>query len=631
MRISITKKLTLGFISVAAIAVLIIGPIGHFYMKRLTDIVNGLWGRASSVKTIDDLQLSLSELCLPLMKYIATAEKERLGDYEHILSIAKMRVVAVEEDIFIPGDKQDTIRDIMLDFETIVKFAQQVIQLQLPDKKELALSNFAQISSLIEKMNISIDSADEDLHRGLHQIKREAQKVVPGSLNIFLFTIFGIIAFSIIISFLVARKLTRPILRLRLGTQKIAEGDLDYKVKIESSDEIGDLARSFNRMAQELKRSREELVRAKDYTDNIIKSMIDTLIVVDPEGKIRTVNRATEDLLGYEEKELVGKPVEILFEEEEKELILKCEEQAVIVKGGSICNYDMNYRAKNGDVIPVSFSGAVMKNKEGEVVGIVGIARDMREIERLETQLNRSEKLASLGQMAAGVAHEINNPLNVISGHAEMLSMKSKDEEVKRATKVIMEQVKRTTTITDRLLEFSKQKEPKSKRVDINEILEDTLRLSEYQTNYQNIRIIKKLSSNLPQVMADSGQLQEVFLNIILNAVQAMPNGGELNIRTWARKIGEFGRRKTDRFKRGSEIVVIEFEDTGEGIREERLKMIFDPFFSTKERGTGLGLSICHGIIESHQGTIEAKSKVGEGTTFIIQLPVQKEKGIQNG
>lgn len=263
-----------------------------------------------------------------------------------------------------------------------------------------------------------------------------------------------------------------------------------------------------------------------------------------------------------------------------------------------------------------------------EIEELANSFKDMiASIKGLQVQLIRSEKLAAIGELAAGVAHEINNPLNVISGNAEMLSKESQDQEVKRATKVIIEQVKRAAGITERLLQFSRKIEPKIGRVDINKAIEDTLYLSGYQTKYQNIKIIKRLDLSLPEVMADFGQLQEVFLNIILNAVQAMPNGGELTIKTYAEEISKFGRRKTDMFKQGSEVVDIEFRDTGEGIPEEKLKKIFDPFFSTKEGGTGLGLSICHGIIEAHQGTIDAQSKVGEGTTFIIQLPLQKAKG----
>lgn len=450
-------------------------------------------------------------------------------------------------------------------------------------------------------------------------------------LKTIIFGIGAIVALLItIISIVVTRKMTSPILEISRIATRVAQGDFEGRVDYTSRDEIGFLAKTFNQMTQDLKDQRAQLVD-KDYVDSIIANMIDTLIVVDPEGIIKTVNQAIERLLGYEAKELIGKPVDVLFTGQEDGLIFKGNSREVLVKEGSIHNYDMSYRTKNGDIIPVSFSGAVMKNKKGEVVGIVGIARDMREIKRLETQLIRSEKLAAIGELAAGVAHEINNPLNVISGNAEMLSKESHDQEVKRVTKVIMEQVKRTAFITDRLLQFSRRKDPKIESLDVNKIIDNTLPLLEIQTKYKNIKIIKQLRPNLPKVIGDIIQLQEVFFNIMLNAVQAMPKGGELRIRASVEEIAKFGRRKTDIFQIGSKLVVIEFEDTGEGISEENLSKIFDPFFSTKDQGTGLGLSICHGIIEAHQGVIEAMSTAGKGTTFIIKLPAQREKGIHNG
>lgn len=446
--------------------------------------------------------------------------------------------------------------------------------------------------------------------------------ILEALLDTFTLSIIIIVAFYYL--------LNKPLKSILSSISAVQNGNLDVEAKISSTDEIGVLAKAFNQMIQDLKEQRAQLVD-KDYVESIIANMIDTLIVVNSEGVIKTINQATKELLGYEEIELIGKPVEMLFAKEEEAIIFKGRRQEVLIKEGSIRNYDMNYRTKKGDIIPVSLSGAVMKNKEGEIVGIVGIARDMREIKQLEAQLIRSEKLAAIGKLAAGVAHEINNPLNVISGNAEILSKESQDKEIKRTTKIIMEQVKRSATIVERLLRFSKKIKPKIENVNINKILEDTLCLSQYQTKYQNVKIIKDLSSSLPEVMADFGQLQEVFLNIILNAIQAMPNGGELTIRTYAKNITDFGKRKTDIFKKGMKIVLIEFEDTGEGIPEEELSMIFDPFFSTKEQGTGLGLSICHGIIEAHQGTIEAQSKVGKGTIFILRLPAQREKGVHNG
>lgn len=563
--------------------------------------------------------------------------------------------------------------------------------------------------------------------------------------------------------------LDRPLRLVMRSISDVQKGNLDIEVKIDNSDEIGVLAKAFNQMIQDLREQRSQLVD-KAYVESIIAYIVESLIVVDSKGLIKTVNRATQELLGYREDELIGQPLEKFLEEEEilneiedraclldkdfriikvndaflksvgldrKDVINQfcfkithhrnsicqpphdiCPVKGVINKNepcaelhthfdkegkkslvnviaasvrgksedtvyylhlagkfkgdmvetqigpegladikaltdkleayvkrleigrllsegaleilnrmGSVRDLEMYYKTKYGEKIPISLSGSVMKDKDG---AIVIIARDIREIKRLELQLIRSKKLAAIGELAAGVAHEINNPLNVISGNAEILSKESQDSDVKLATKIIMEQVKRAAAITNMLLQFSKRREPKTEAVDINKVIRDTLLLLEYQVRLQNIVITKHLNSTPLEVMGDSGQLQQVFLNIMVNAVQAMPSGGKLNIRSYVEKVTEFGKRKTDIFKLGGKVVVIEFEDTGEGIPEEKLEKIFDPFFSTKEQGIGLGLSICHGIIEAHQGSIEAQSKLGKGTTFIIKLPALREE-MQNG
>ena len=336
-----------------------------------------------------------------------------------------------------------------------------------------------------------------------------------------------------------------------------------------------------------------------------------------------------------------------LIHPEDKESVRK-ETQDAIRKNR---HFRLTYRIKSsdGEEKYVWDQGCGIRSSGGKAVVLEGFIADISERKRLEEKLQKaqdrleirvrertaelrktqqqliqSEKLNAMGRLASGVAHEINNPLNVISGNAEALSMENQDKEVKRVTKVIMEQAQRVATIIDRLLQFSRRAEPTMKPVDINKILEETLSLLGYQVKPQNIKVIKKFCPSLPEITADFIQLQQVFLNIMLNAVQAMPKGGELVIRTYAKKITELGRRKSDVFKQGSKIVVIEVEDTGRGIPEGKLEIIFDPFFSTKEQGTGLGLSICHGIIEAHRGAIDVQSKPGKGTAFIVKLPVQK-------
>jgi len=232
-----------------------------------------------------------------------------------------------------------------------------------------------------------------------------------------------------------------------------------------------------------------------------------------------------------------------------------------------------------------------------------------QKLRELQEQMFRSEKLASLGQLTAGVAHEIMNPLNIISCHVQRLLMDQlMDSRLARSLKVMEDQVKRITRIAGNLLGFSRQTSLEKTTLDLNLILEDPLSLVEPEMGFNNIQIIKKLNPDLPSISGAGHQLAQVFLNLITNARDAMPDGGSLTITTSYLK----------------DFIEISFQDTGCGISEENLKRIFDPFFTTKEigKGTGLGLSIAFGIVEKHGGLIKAKSEEGKGATFIVKLPI---------
>ncbi|MDA3792403.1 MAG: PAS domain S-box protein, partial [Elusimicrobia bacterium] len=210
--------------------------------------------------------------------------------------------------------------------------------------------------------------------------------------NILLGVSISVMVLSILIGFFIFRAISNPITKLKDAAMKIGKGNLDIKIDIKSSDEIGELANSFNKMTEDLRKSRDEILAARDYTDNIIKSMVDTLIVVNSEAMIKTVNQATQDLLGYKKDELIGKPVGIIFaeeEEEEEDTLFKGTRWEKLLKEGSVRDYDMVYRTKNGKKIPVSLSGSVMRDKEENLVGIVGIARDIRERKIMEEDLKR--------------------------------------------------------------------------------------------------------------------------------------------------------------------------------------------------------------------------------------------------
>jgi two-component system NtrC family sensor kinase len=232
------------------------------------------------------------------------------------------------------------------------------------------------------------------------------------------------------------------------------------------------------------------------------------------------------------------------------------------------------------------------------------------EIKRIHGQLFRSEKLASLGKLAAGVAHEINNPLTGILANSSLLLEETEPGDPNREDlAIIVKETIRCREIVKRLLDFARQTKPQKKLTDVNQLLDAIILLVRNQASFRNIVIDRSLADGLPQILCDSDQLQQVFINIILNASEAMTGGGRLTVRTSSSTDGES--------------VVVSFADSGPGIPEERRERIFDPFFTTKEHGTGLGLSISYGIVEQHGGNILVESEVGRGATFTVQLPVR--------
>ncbi len=236
------------------------------------------------------------------------------------------------------------------------------------------------------------------------------------------------------------------------------------------------------------------------------------------------------------------------------------------------------------------------------------MASDIEQLKHLNEQLIRTEKLAAMGTLSAGVAHEVNNPLAAISSLIQMLQSKNGlDENAREKLKLISTQIERITQVTRDMMDFARVRPAAKNHFNINEIIETSLRLASFDKSFQFLRLAKNYAENSPTVFADRDQLQQVFLNLFLNARDAMPDGGDLRIETF----------------NGSDEIKIEIADSGTGIEDANLKQIFDPFFTTKPagKGTGLGLAVCYGIITAHGGRIEAATNAANGTTFFITLP----------
>lgn len=353
---------------------------------------------------------------------------------------------------------------------------------------------------------------------------------------------------------------------------------------------------------------------------NLMLSSADGVIAADRKGKILIFNDAAAEITGYSVSESLNElNIERIYPGQGAREIMRKLRSGEYGGKGKLKSDQVDVLRKDGKTVPVSLSAAIVYEGDREVA-TVGFFRDLREklemerkLQKTQVQLHQAEKMSSLGKLAAGVAHQLNNPLGGIALFAQLLLDEYELEEA--ATKDIsriIEDAERCRTIVKELLEFARQTKQEIQPHDLNHALSRTLFLLENQSLFRNLKITKDLCPDLPLVPCDVQQLNHVFMNILLNAAEAMEGEGALRIRT---SPGEHEKE-----------VRIEISDTGPGIPPEIQPHIFEPYFTTKEvgKGTGLGLSIAYGIIEDHQGDISVRSRPGEGTTFLITLPLAR-------
>ncbi|NOY60366.1 MAG: PAS domain S-box protein [Calditrichaeota bacterium] len=335
------------------------------------------------------------------------------------------------------------------------------------------------------------------------------------------------------------------------------------------------------------------------YTANVVESMPNGLISLDKDGRITTINQNAANLLGLNYNKVKGKRL--------TEVMHKCNLKKTFLPSTDIFEQQMECRLNDNRVIPLSTTSSQLKNENGEVIGTVIILRDLRDIKSLEEKVARSERLASLGRMAAGIAHEIRNPLSSIKGFAQYFRNKfdAKSEDANYA-EVMIKEVDRLNRVIQDLLNFARPQEPDFQPTDILKIVKHSLKLIESDVQAKNVQIIKNFDKNLPLIAADGDLITQALLNIFINAMEAMD---------------EKKNKLSIAVKSLGSSIEIDISDTGKGIARENLSHIFDPFFTSKKNGTGLGLAIVYRIIENHHGEIGVMSESGKGTTFKIALP----------
>jgi len=363
-----------------------------------------------------------------------------------------------------------------------------------------------------------------------------------------------------------------------------------------------------------LLKERESSFKNIDETlKNIFLSIKEyALYAINLDGNITYYGMGSEDMFGWQKKEIIFKHVNSLHAYDDVAYKLPF----ILEQVRKVGRYELEtyFIKKDGQSFPVNLTVTKFMDAEGNMSGYIFMAKDVTEKRKLEYQIFQSEKLAAVGQLVAGIAHEINNPVFVISGRTEMmLSDKSLSSKARANLKIINTQIDQVRQLVDRFLAFTRKQSPNREELNINKIIKDVLPfLAYHKLPSHEIKITKLFAKGLPKVNGDVHQLQEVFINLLINAYQAMPHGGALNIKTSSLPNG---------------CVQINISDTGCGIAPDALRNLFMPFFSTKKEGTGLGLSICYNIIKNHNGSINVESQTGKGTTFIIKLPFVKKGG----
>ena len=394
-----------------------------------------------------------------------------------------------------------------------------------------------------------------------------------------------------------------------LGLGKTVDGDFLSSDDVELVQTIAGyvaIALDNSQLYSSLEQKALEVARLKDFSENIVESLNVGVLAIDLEGTVEAWNTRMEQLFGVARNDAVGRPLsELLPPELVQEIAARGDEEQVT----GIYKHRLVHQGKSV-VINVSITPLV--GKSAERIGRLLLFDDVTQRDRMEAQLTQTEKLTSLGLLAAGVAHEVNTPLAVISNYIQMLA-KQMPEGDPRHTIIdkIVKQTFRASEIVNNLLNFSRTGPGELADVDLNRVVEETLSLVAHPLKASQIQVVKQLTEGLPPVRGSANKLQQVFLNLFLNARDAMPSGGMLEVRSAVHN--------------GS--VEVEVVDTGNGITREHIHKIFDPFFTTKTsgRGTGLGLSVSYGIIKEHAGKIDVRSTPGRGTSFHVEFPAVRK------
>ncbi|WP_258234789.1 PAS domain S-box protein [Paenibacillus agaridevorans] len=417
---------------------------------------------------------------------------------------------------------------------------------------------------------------------------------------------------TMILTYILIGFMIRPLKDILWKVNEVSSVRFHKPIQIKRKDEFGLLALKINAMSQnlsiymdKLRKAFEENRRMKEHLESFINHSNDAIHLMDLEGKVIQINRAFEQLFGYEESEVLGMrfpTVPDTHRMEKRQMI------GLLLTGKKLPAQETVRMTKSGEIIPVSVMVSPIRDSDGTIRAFASICRDMRSRNRMEELLRRSEKLTTVGQLAAGVAHEIRNPLTTLRG---FLQLQQQSQKLSLShVNLMLSELDRINLIVGEFLILAKPQATKFVTKDIRNVLNDVLVFLDSEAHLHNIVFRTVITEEECRISCEENQLKQVFINLLKNAIEAMPGGGSVHISI---------QRKGDR-------IAISITDEGVGIPEEMISKIGDPFFTAKETGTGLGIMVSQRIITSHQGTMDIQSQVNVGTSVKVTLPALKKE-----
>jgi two-component system, NtrC family, nitrogen regulation sensor histidine kinase GlnL len=360
---------------------------------------------------------------------------------------------------------------------------------------------------------------------------------------------------------------------------------------------------------------------SRDLAADILSGIVDGVVVTDETGKVLIWNRAVEEMTGIAAADAVGRSFREALAE--NPAVVRQIEKTV-ASGRSYSDYETELSARHRQPLPVGLVSSVLPDSEGRPQGVILTVRDQRGVRDLKDRVRKADRLAGIGQIAAGIAHEIKNPLVGIRGAAQLLKSEVRglsgdgSGSLVEYLDVILKEADRLNGVLEGILDFTRVSTRERGAFNIHSIMDRALLLNEETARQNSVALAREYDPSLPEVIGNQDQLIQVFLNIIKNAIEAMSKGGKLTVVT--RMSDLFTSVQAD--GRKHRLMVVKISDTGPGIKQEHLQDIFAPFFTTKDKGVGLGLALSYQIVQEHLGTIRVESREGEGTTFSVYLPL---------